>query len=130
MFPFYTPWKHKKNLRFSSVFRGYKMGALAWNGLTVFIKVFSQNFFHKKTPSEMFDRVPNTSGDFSQESFCNSTGLYKLRERLLVEIRDTKYYNERYLFTAKCIASLSYLFNKYRYKIMTFSDSYNAFEVF
>ena len=57
-------------------------------------------------------------------------GLYKLRERLLVEIRDTKYYNERYLFTAKCIASLSYLFNKYRYKIMTFSDSYNAFEVF
>ena len=30
MFPFYTPWKHQKTF----VFRGYKMGTLAKNGLT------------------------------------------------------------------------------------------------
>ena len=29
IFPFYTPWKHQKNVRFSGVFRGYKMGIFA-----------------------------------------------------------------------------------------------------
>ena len=39
MFPFYPPPPQKKkkdtseNLWFSDVFRGYKKGALAWNGL-------------------------------------------------------------------------------------------------
>ena len=33
MFPFYTPLKTPKNQRFSGVFRGYKKGTLARNGL-------------------------------------------------------------------------------------------------
>ena len=33
MFPFYTPWKHQKTKGFPGVFRGYKMGILAKNGL-------------------------------------------------------------------------------------------------
>ena len=33
MFPFYTPWKQQKTKGFSGVFRGYKMGKLARNGL-------------------------------------------------------------------------------------------------
>ena len=33
MFPFYTPLKTPENQRFSGVFRGYKMGTSAGNGL-------------------------------------------------------------------------------------------------
>ena len=33
MFPFYIPLKTTENLWFSGVFRGYKMGTLARNGL-------------------------------------------------------------------------------------------------
>ena len=33
MFPCYTPWKQQKTIRFSGVFRVYKMGSLARNGL-------------------------------------------------------------------------------------------------
>ena len=36
MFPFYTTWKHHKNRKFSGVFRGYKMGRVAWNGIKKF----------------------------------------------------------------------------------------------
>ena len=31
--PFSTPWKHKKTLRFSDVFRGWREGTLGTNGL-------------------------------------------------------------------------------------------------
>ena len=34
MFPFGTPWKHQKNLRFSDVFRGFQKGAFVQYGLT------------------------------------------------------------------------------------------------
>ena len=33
--PFYTPWKHQKNHWFSGVFKGYKMGTVARNGLSL-----------------------------------------------------------------------------------------------
>ena len=33
MFPFYTAWKRQKTFWFSDVFRGYRKGTLAWNGL-------------------------------------------------------------------------------------------------
>ena len=36
MVPFYTPWKHQENTRFSNAFRGYKMGILARNVLMKF----------------------------------------------------------------------------------------------
>ena len=35
MLPFYTPWKHQKTKGFSGVFKGYKMGKLARNGLSI-----------------------------------------------------------------------------------------------
>ena len=34
MYPFSTPWKHPKTVRFSDIFRGYRKGALGTNGLT------------------------------------------------------------------------------------------------
>ena len=38
MYPFYTPWKHRKTLWFSDVFRGYRNGALGINELIIFWK--------------------------------------------------------------------------------------------
>ena len=32
-FHFYTLWKHQKTLSFPDIFKGYKNGKLAWNGL-------------------------------------------------------------------------------------------------
>ena len=34
MFPFYNSWKHQKAFGFLVFSGGYKMEALAWNGLT------------------------------------------------------------------------------------------------
>ena len=45
MFHFYTSWKHRKNWRFSDVFREYRSGTLVDNGLTVtFILTCSADF--------------------------------------------------------------------------------------
>ena len=33
MYPFSTPWKHQKTLRFVNVFRGWRKGVLGTNGL-------------------------------------------------------------------------------------------------
>ena len=35
MFPFYTSWKHQKNVWFSYVFMAYKIGTLTTNGLAL-----------------------------------------------------------------------------------------------
>ena len=54
MFPFYIPenvLKTSENQRFSDVFRGYRKGTLAWNGLTlltlsVLLRMIVQDCFH------------------------------------------------------------------------------------
>ena len=40
MFPFYTPWKHRKTYGFSGVFRGYKTGTFARDELR-FVVIFT-----------------------------------------------------------------------------------------
>ena len=56
MFPFYTPLKTPENQRFSGVFRGYKMGTLARNGLKN-TKAMTEGVFH--FVSCYFHVIPN-----------------------------------------------------------------------
>ena len=39
------PWKYQKTSFYSGVFKGYKMGILARNGLTYFVPTFSLTHF-------------------------------------------------------------------------------------
>ena len=48
-FQIYSPWKHQKNQRFSSDFKGYKMGTLTRNGLSM---KFEWNVFNKRNQVE------------------------------------------------------------------------------
>ena len=46
MFYFYNPWKYKKNLRFSDVFRGYRSGKLVKNGLIHVSMIIVRHFLY------------------------------------------------------------------------------------
>ena len=81
MFPFYTPVKTSENQRFSDVFRGYRKGTLAWNGL-IKIPWYSCFIWHKCGKLNWLEQLLHERlSSFNLEGFCYSyvwcSNLYK-----------------------------------------------------
>ena len=77
MFHFYTPWKHQKSSRLSNIFKGYRNGTLAWNGLI--IGVFFSRIFASSPPEVFLKKgVLKICSKFTAEHSCWSVISIKL----------------------------------------------------
>ena len=70
MYPFSTPWKHKKTVKYSDVFKGLRKGALGTNGLIHYIIAFLSKLLSFKPFQKALNICAKgfwTRADFSKE---------------------------------------------------------------
>ena len=72
MFPFYTPLKTPENQRFAAVFRGYKMGTLARNGLKINFHCLQIDAPQILKKYILLVSLPASSSSFSNEQFLGN----------------------------------------------------------